>query len=57
MIEIINFKDKYRFLKNKNLITTDNGKLLEVFKKKHAVILKKEIFEKKKLKDPIHLLI
>ncbi len=56
MIEILNFKEKFRFLKNKNLMTTNNGKFLEVFKKKHAEMLKKEILEKKKFKDPYSLI-
>ena len=57
MIEILNFKEKFRFLKNKNLMTTNNGKFLEVFKRKHAEMFKKEILEKKNLKIHIPLLV
>ena len=56
MIKIIEENNNFRFLKNNQILKTENGNILFVKKKKHAELIIKEFFQRSKSKDPNTLL-
>ncbi len=56
MIKIIEKNNNFRFLKNNQILKTENGNILFVKKKKHAELIIKEFFQRSKSKDPNTLL-
>ena len=56
MIKIIEENNNFRFLKNNQILTTENGNILFVKRKKHAELIIKEFLQRSKLKDPNTLL-
>ena len=56
MIKIIKVNNNYRFIKNNQILKTENGNILFVKRKKHAELIVKEFLQRAKLKDPNTLL-
>ena len=56
MIKIIEENNNFRFLKNNQILTTENGNILFVKRKKHAELIIKEFLQRSKLNDPNTLL-
>jgi len=56
MIKILKVDNNFRFLKNNQILKTENGNILFVKRKKHAELIIKEFLQRSKLKDPNTLL-
>ena len=56
MIKIIADNNNFKFLKNNQILKTENGNILFVKRKKHAELIIKEFLQRSKLKDPNTLL-
>ena len=57
MIKIIaDNNNNFRFLKNNQILKTENGNILFVKRKKHAELIIKEFLQRSKSKDPNTLL-
>jgi len=56
MIKIIADNNNFKFLKNNQILKTENGNILFVKRKKHAELIIKEFLQRSKSKDPNTLL-
>ena len=56
MIKILKVDNNFRFLKNNQILKTENGNILFVKRKKHAELIIKEFLQRSKLNDPNTLL-
>ena len=56
MIKILKVDNNFRFLKNNQILKTENGNILFVKRKKHAELIIKEFLQRSKLSDPNTLL-